>query len=593
MSIRVDARKVVASVSPLIFGAVDNWFDRFCHPSSDHYRHMVRNVDLAGITNFRMGGTPTEYYHWKDPEEYLETQDCIVKGKRLYGNVFPEEYKRMMRIEDLASFVGDTSSMTDVIIGINFMRGTAEEAAAWVRYANVEKKLNIRYWEIGNELGECIDRSWFPRIQLPEGYPVVSPNRSPEHYYFGGVVPQQGENLGCSEGTPNQVFRLNFPPVEGEMRVSVDGKQWTRTSDIRDAAKENAFQYREWYTAAFYWKGEVIFGDGNHGNVPPGGALIKADYDSGPHDGLVDYIAAMKAVDPAIKILACADEMDWWHTGLTRWTRELLELDAEQADPRAEFDIIAPHYHTILPGDGAAQGLHRLDNFEGALKKLKSYMKEVYEAKRHKQDMPIFVTEWKAVSWTPPTPQQLWSILFVVEMLGTFAKNGIHQASVTHVHCYLKTDGILCYGDDSSGCPPTKPMPIFFGFQLMRRHLGQVVVESLCDDYRCLSVYAGIDREKRPATLSVVTVNRDDTYSITETVHIAGTGAEELGGNAWTLTGDGMETDEGIKLNGADLSQVDPRQITTMPPEKVKSISGSFAYTFPPHSVTFMEFPMA
>ena len=593
MSIRIDARRVVGSVSPLIYGAVDFWFDEFCDPSSENYGDMVERVDLAGITNFRMGGTPTEYYHWRDPQEYLETQGCVSKGKRLYGDTFPEEYGRMATdTEYLAKFVRDTPSMTDLIMGVNFMRGTAKEAAAWVRYANVEKKLNIRYWEIGNELGECIDRSWFPRIELPGAYPIVSPNRSAEHYYFGGVVRQEGECLGFSDGRANQAFRIGFPPVEGDIQICVDGKQWTRTADIHDAAQENVFEYRERCTPAFYWKGGVFFGDGKHGNAPPEGAHIEADYNSGPHDGLVDYVAAMKAVDPTIKILACADEMDWWHTGLTRWTRELLELDAAQSDPLKEFDIIAPHYHTILPGDAAAQGLHRLDNFEGALRKLKSFVKEVYRAKPHKQEMPVFITEWKAVHWAPPLPQQLWSVLFVVDLLGTFARNGIQQASVTHVYNYLKTDGILSYDGDPAGRAPATPMPIYFGIQLMKNHFGQLAVEALSDDYPSLRVHASIDEERNPTTLCVLTLNRDDTYPITETVHVEGAGAGSLAGKVWTLNGDGMSTDEGIRLNGADLSRLHPEQVAAIPPEEVNSMSDSFSYIFPAHSLTVMEFPI-
>jgi len=515
VAIRVDAGRVVASVSPLIYGAVDFWFDEFCHPSSEHYRDVVEKVDLAGVTNFRMGGTPTEYYHWRDPQEYLETQECVVKGKRLYGDAFPEEYGKMaIDIENLAAFARDTASMSDLIIGVNFMRGTAEEAAAWVRRANVEKKLNVRYWEIGNELGECIDRSWFPPIELPKKYPIVSPDRSPGFYYSGGVVHQNGEILGRSSGRPNQVFRLNFPPVQGEIQVYVDEERWTRASDIRDAAGEDAFQYRESYTPAFYWKGEVTFGDGKQGKAPHEGVLIKANYNSGPHDGLVDYIAAMKAVDPTIKILASADEMDWWHTGLTRWTREL------------------------------------------------------------------------------PLPQQLWSVLFVVDILGTFAKNGIRQASLTHVFNYLKTDGILSYDEDPSGRAPATPMPIYFGIQLMKNHFGQLVVEALSDDYPSLRVYAGIDKERNPTTLCVLMLNRDETYSITETIHIKGAGAGGLEGKIWTLNGDGVSTDEGISLNGTDLSQLHPQEVAAIPPEEVKTISDSFSYTFPPHSLTVMEFPV-
>src|SRR5579885_2272394 len=38
------------------------------------------------------------------------------------------------------------------IITVNYGTGTPEEAAAWVKYANVTKHYHIHYWDIGNEL---------------------------------------------------------------------------------------------------------------------------------------------------------------------------------------------------------------------------------------------------------------------------------------------------------------------------------------------------------------------------------------------------------------------------------------------------------
>lgn len=44
----------------------------------------------------------------------------------------------------------------EALICVNFGTGTPEEAAAWVRYANVEKKYGIRRWHVGNE----VDGTW-------------------------------------------------------------------------------------------------------------------------------------------------------------------------------------------------------------------------------------------------------------------------------------------------------------------------------------------------------------------------------------------------------------------------------------------------
>lgn len=581
MSISVDASKVIGSVSPLIYGAVEFWFDKYCKPGSKYYKDKIKKVNAAGITNFRMGGLPTEYYHWKDPQEYLEVQGRIDQNSHIYGgygNYGEEDRNMVIDVEELMQFVRDTPSMIHLIMGINFHRGTAEEAAAWVRHANVEKKLNIKYWEIGNELGYPFWRSPLRTNWL---------QADPERYYFGGCGPVKGEKLGTSDGAPSQVLRLSFPPVESGLVVYVDGKAWRDVKDLGSASDEECFQYRETYTSALYYKGGVLFGDGEHGNIPPEGAVITADYSSGPHDGLVDYIAAMKKVDPTIKILICGDEIDYYHMEVTEWTKTLLRLDAEQNDPQKEFDIIAPHWHTIHVGDTPTEALHRQDNFEGAIRRLKEEIRAAYRDKPHKQDMPIFVNEWKAVHWRPPMSQQLWSLLFVADGLGRLAKNGITQASLTHIHSYLKTDGLLSYEHREPAYPPNTPMPIYFAVQLVAKRFGEVVVESACENYP-LGVYASLDREKDSSKLCLLVVNRDDTYAIRSGISIEGFRPRATG-DAWTLNGQAIDLSLGLNINGVNLYEANVEEINKIPPKRVENVSQTFEYTFPAHSATILQ----
>ncbi len=54
--------------------------------------------------------------------------------------------------------------------------------------------------------------------------------------------------------------------------------------------------------------GEITFGDGINGALPPAGAPITASYESGPHDGFVAFYQAMKAANPDIQV--CATDTD-------------------------------------------------------------------------------------------------------------------------------------------------------------------------------------------------------------------------------------------------------------------------------------------
>jgi len=74
-----------------------------------------------------------------------------------YGGSGTPYWTFQMFMDYLAGLSG-----SEALICVNYGTGTAEEAAAWVRYANVKKKMGIRLWQVGNE----IDGNW------EEGGPV-------------------------------------------------------------------------------------------------------------------------------------------------------------------------------------------------------------------------------------------------------------------------------------------------------------------------------------------------------------------------------------------------------------------------------------
>jgi hypothetical protein len=86
----------------------------------------------AGVQAMRYpGGSYSDIYHWRDhtaPGGYVAPDtdfDHFMAGVRRAG--------------------------ARPIVTANYGTGTPQEAADWVRYANVEKGYGVRYWEIGNE----------------------------------------------------------------------------------------------------------------------------------------------------------------------------------------------------------------------------------------------------------------------------------------------------------------------------------------------------------------------------------------------------------------------------------------------------------
>lgn len=601
MAIHIDASRKQGIISPLIYGAVGEWFDKYLDDKSKYWADTVKKVAAAGITNFRMGGDSTDHYHWKDPD------NSPAPG---YAE---EDQKVACNVDSLMKFA-QSSGMRDIVMGVNFLTGTAKEAAEWVKYCNIEKKYGIKYWEIGNELG----------------YPAAVPtwfHNSARKYYFGGCELQKGEKLGVSNGADLQILSLAYPPVKDRLKVYIGSSAWQQVDNLKTSGKGNFYQYREVFTPGLYYKGEILFGDGSHGNVPAEGTIITADYNSGPHDGLIDYISRMKAVDPTIEVTPCGDELDWYSENVTEWTKTLLELDSAQTDPHKEFDFIAPHWHPIQHREdnyslvklnlrarnigrtmNIIQALHRQDNFDHCVQKLREAIIAAYEVtKPNKINLPIFVNEWKAVDvvhpafslqkWgdvyakdSPPetsTPQGLWTLLFVADALGKFAKNNITQASMTHIHAFFGTDGILAYEDRDAQYKPNQEMPIFYVFQLMRSKFGEVMIECSYEE-SSLHLYASLDRKKNPGRLTLLGINRESTFNLRSLIKISGFSPQTTA-NVWILNGDGIDLSTGININGVRLEEIDATQMDKITPGRIVNVSDSFSYTFPAHSIVMMQ----
>ncbi|GAA3465099.1 cellulose binding domain-containing protein [Saccharothrix longispora] len=87
----------------------------------------------AGVGAMRYpGGSYSDIYHWRDhtaPGGYVAPNtdfDTFMAGVRRAG--------------------------AQAVVTANYGTGTPQEAAEWVRYANVTKGYGVKYWEIGNEL---------------------------------------------------------------------------------------------------------------------------------------------------------------------------------------------------------------------------------------------------------------------------------------------------------------------------------------------------------------------------------------------------------------------------------------------------------
>ncbi|MFF0311060.1 cellulose binding domain-containing protein [Streptosporangium sp. NPDC004379] len=127
VAVTVNARAALATVPETAVGANHAiWDSRL---GTDETADLLKD---AGVKLLRYpGGSYSDIYHWADhtaPGGYVAPGtdfDTFMRGVRRTG--------------------------AQPMVTANYGTGTAAEAAAWVRHANVDKGYGVRYWEIGNE----------------------------------------------------------------------------------------------------------------------------------------------------------------------------------------------------------------------------------------------------------------------------------------------------------------------------------------------------------------------------------------------------------------------------------------------------------
>jgi hypothetical protein len=127
-SVSVDATRQLANYSATTPGLNTQVYDAHMNDSA-----IPGLLSGAGIGMMRYpGGSYADIYHW---------QNNTADG----GTVAPNS--------DFDHFMGTVrAANTQPIITADYGSGTPDEAAGWVRYANVTKGYGVKYWEIGNEI---------------------------------------------------------------------------------------------------------------------------------------------------------------------------------------------------------------------------------------------------------------------------------------------------------------------------------------------------------------------------------------------------------------------------------------------------------
>ncbi len=124
------ATQAIRTVDERHFGVNLTMWDTHFDPPN----HLTTTALLQemGTTVVRMpGGSLSDEYHWGSNTTLSNTWTWAAS------------FDEMARVT--------TNAGAQAFVVVNYGSGTAPEAAAWVRHANVTNQLGFKYWEIGNE----------------------------------------------------------------------------------------------------------------------------------------------------------------------------------------------------------------------------------------------------------------------------------------------------------------------------------------------------------------------------------------------------------------------------------------------------------
>ncbi|MDG6103943.1 cellulose binding domain-containing protein [Dactylosporangium aurantiacum] len=128
VSVSINAGQSLATVGSGLVGAnVAIWDGMLADAQTST---LLRNAAVSFVRY--PGGSYGDIYHW---------QTNTAPGGYVAPNTDFDHYMSMVR----------TAGAQPIVIA-NYGSGTPQEAADWVRYANVTKGYGVKYWEIGNEV---------------------------------------------------------------------------------------------------------------------------------------------------------------------------------------------------------------------------------------------------------------------------------------------------------------------------------------------------------------------------------------------------------------------------------------------------------
>ena len=313
------------------------------------YKAFVSGAHRIGLESLRFpGGTIGNTYDWK--RAIGNDRGCQIDGRGSAGSGFRAITNDLsFGPDEFMSAVGKLGA--DRLIMVSFVRESPAGAADWVEYMNYPadgdasnpnggvdwaevraenghpEPYGVTRWEVGNEQHHLESRHWLSPdagIAAQEYADGASPWIADEPLGKDCSHPVEGV---ASDGSADQVFEALYPTVDPpSVELYADGRPnpWRQVDDLATTRpRARVYQVRP-------DSGEIVFGDGTHGRIPPKGRTFHVSYTS-VHQGFFDFADAMHAVDPSIDVCASFGRVSF--------------IQAAQGRP---FDCLTTHLITTL-----------------------------------------------------------------------------------------------------------------------------------------------------------------------------------------------------------------------------------------------------
>ena len=168
-TIRVDTGDVIRTIEKSPLGINFNYMRdddaNTPDPDAPRLRDVLKDMGVKWVRY--PGGEKSDHHRFALPP--YDKPAPVVKGTR-HGEYTNElEGYDLFDFDEFVEAAREMDAEPIVVVAydsVEFSRTELDEfiehAVAWVRYANITKKYNIRYWEIGNE-------NWHPKSKNPMG----------------------------------------------------------------------------------------------------------------------------------------------------------------------------------------------------------------------------------------------------------------------------------------------------------------------------------------------------------------------------------------------------------------------------------------